>query len=146
MDDLNNVSNDTHDDETNSDGARDLEELPLIGYSIVSQASSARSESVSKRTLCATVDELSSVPDELLGDFSHLLELVGHDERVVGGVFGVRGVGAEVWKLLTVSERVKWSCGGGCDGCRLCGLRQLVQATCVLWATPATYIRAPLRS
>jgi hypothetical protein len=42
-----------------------------------------------QRTLCATVDELSSVPQELLGDFSHLLELVGHDERVVGGVFGV---------------------------------------------------------
>jgi len=59
MNQLDSIANDAHDDEADADGLRDLEEFALVG-------------------LCAAVEELHSILDELLRHIREFLELVGH--------------------------------------------------------------------
>nr|AFK41469.1 unknown [Medicago truncatula] len=59
MNEFDNETDDTHYHETNTNGLRDLNELPLIG-------------------LGASVDEKSSFFEEFSGNFSDLSELVRH--------------------------------------------------------------------
>lgn len=81
---LDNVANNTHDQETHSDGLRDAQELALVGYRGVhvskldSLHSSYREEGEvcgrERRTLAAPGDELAAVLDELA---RHLEEFLG---------------------------------------------------------------------
>jgi len=90
MNELNDVADGAHDEEAHSDSLRDLPELPLVG-------------------LCASVQELSSILEEVARQVGKVLELGfgGHDECFIERLgFGVLKVGVGVYLDFQFLHRV----------------------------------------
>lgn len=137
---LNDVSNGTHDNEANTDGLADLDELLLVGCS--KQLATAAAQWVDtcelpRRTLLALVHELDTILDKVHGHVKQLLHLVGHCDGLLEFFEGMR-----LWNRAGVGERDGGSWRWTVRGRRTVnGMNRELDTTCTLVSSKVSLVQ-----